>query len=148
MRKRLINYGKIYSKYPNDPAVKGHYYKILRQYSKARKNKYREYKQSLLKQIESLYDDNPKKYWQLIDELHEKDNTCNEHSSNISPSAWVNHFENLNELKAEFVEQIKNLENKLNCSEKEKCFTELDIKISETEISNAISSTNLTKQQG
>ena len=62
----------------------------MRQYSKARKNKYREYKQSLLKQIESLYDDNPKKYWQLIDELHEKDNKCNEHSSNISPSAWVN----------------------------------------------------------
>lgn len=148
MRKRLINYGKIYSKYPNDPAVKGHYYKILRQYSKARKNKYREYKQSLLKQIESLYDDNPKKYWQLIDELHEKDNTCNEHSSNISPSAWVNHFENLNELKAEFVEQIKNLENKLNCSEKEKCFTELDIKISETEISNAISSIKPNKAAG
>ena len=137
MRKRLFNYGKIYSKYPNDPAVKGHYYKLLRLYSKQRKTKYREYKQSLLRQIESLYDENPKKYWQLIDELQEKEN--NENSSAISPSVWFNHFQNLNELKAEFSEQIKNLESKLHYLEKEKCFTELDMKITETEISNALS---------
>ena len=34
------------------------------------------------------------------------------------------------------------------CSEKEKCFTELDIKISETEISNAISSIKPNKAAG
>ena len=146
MRIRLINYGKIYSKYPSDPTVKGHYYKILRQYSKARKIKYREYKQSLLRQIESLYEKNPKKYWQLIDELHEKE--TNENSSAISPSVWLNHFQNLNELKVEFKEQLENLERKLNLLEKEKCFTELDMKITETEISNAISSIKANKAAG
>lgn len=56
----------IYSKYPHNPAAKGHCCKILQQYLKARKTKFREYKQSLLRPIESLYDENPQKYWQLL----------------------------------------------------------------------------------
>ena len=49
--------------------VKGHYYKLYREYSKARKFKYREYKQSLLQQIENLYDKDQKAYWKLINDL-------------------------------------------------------------------------------
>ena len=85
MRSNLLNYGKIYSKYPNDPAVRGHYYKLYREYNKTRKLKYRNYKQSLLQQIELLHDDNPKQYWQLINELQGKER--NETSSTITTSA-------------------------------------------------------------
>lgn len=69
MRREILNYSKTYSwysKYPNDPSVKNHHYKLLRKYTKARKMKYRTYKQSLLNQIENLYDEDPKKYWKLI----------------------------------------------------------------------------------
>ncbi|VDH90724.1 Hypothetical predicted protein [Mytilus galloprovincialis] len=69
LRKKLFSYWKIYSRFPRDPAVKCHFYKLQRLYTKARKHKYSEYKQSLLKQIKTLHEENPKQYWQLIDEL-------------------------------------------------------------------------------
>jgi hypothetical protein len=59
-RLNLINYGKIYSKFPRDNYVKNHYYKLQREYNKLRKFKYRQYKQTLIKQLDSLHDNNPK----------------------------------------------------------------------------------------
>ncbi|CAG2256743.1 unnamed protein product [Mytilus edulis] len=95
--KNLFSYGKIYSRFPRDPAVKGHYYKLQRLYTKARKHKYREYKQSLLKQIETLHEENPKQYWQLIDELQGKEK--DDKSALVAPFDWLNRFKNLTEPK-------------------------------------------------
>lgn len=50
-------YGKIYSKFPKDPTVKNHFYKLYGEYTKTRKYKCRHYKQSLLKQLEMLHDE-------------------------------------------------------------------------------------------
>jgi hypothetical protein len=47
LRKNLTNYGKYFSKYPCDPRIRGHYYKLLREYNKVRKSKYRLYKSFL-----------------------------------------------------------------------------------------------------
>ena len=47
-RNRLINYGTIYSKYPHDPLVRGHYYKLNKEYSRLRKYKYKSYQKHLL----------------------------------------------------------------------------------------------------
>lgn len=74
MRMHLLNYGKIYSKYPKDPLVKNHFYKLYRQYNKTRKQTYRQYKQSLLNQLENLHADNPKLYWNLINDLKDTKN--------------------------------------------------------------------------
>ena len=63
LRRKLINYGKVYSKFPHDPLVRGHYFKLNKQYSRLRKFKYREYKNSLIDQLQSLDDDNPKLYF-------------------------------------------------------------------------------------
>ncbi|CAG2196679.1 unnamed protein product [Mytilus edulis] len=106
-------------------------------YTKARKHKYREYKQSLLKQIETLHEENPKQYWQLIDELQGKEK--DDKSALVAPFDWLNHFKNLTEPKDEFKEE------KLNILEKRKCFNELDSRISETEISTALSSLKMSE---
>ncbi|CAG2218274.1 unnamed protein product [Mytilus edulis] len=146
LRKNLFSYGKIYSRFPRDPAVKGHFYKLQRLYTKARKHKYREYKQSLLKQIETLHEENPKQYWQLIDELQGKEK--DDKSALVAPFDWLNHFKNLTEPKDEFKERLQFLEEKLNILEKRKCFNELDSRISETEISTALSSLKINKAAG
>ena len=57
-RNRLINYGTIYSKYPHDPLVRGHYYKLNKEYSRLRKYKYKSYQKHLLDQIQGLHDNN------------------------------------------------------------------------------------------
>ena len=141
-----MSYGCIYSKYPNDPKVRGHYYKLLRQYSKARKLKYRLYKQSLLHQIETLHEENPKQYWRLIDEL--KGSEKKDCDMPISPLTWQSHFQKLNTPKSEFKQRIKLLDEKLKVLEKKASFTELDMKISETEIASAISEIKSNKSPG
>jgi hypothetical protein len=88
----LINYGKIYSKFPRDNYVKNHYYKLQREYNKLRKFKYRQYKQTLINQLDSLHDNNPKLYWNLINDLRqqkEKDQS----GSVVDTPSWVSHFE-------------------------------------------------------
>ncbi|CAG2200969.1 unnamed protein product [Mytilus edulis] len=127
-------------------AQTGHYYKLQRVYTKARKHKYREYKQSLLKQIETLHEENPKQYWQLIDELQGKEK--DDKSALVAPFDWLNHFKNLTEPKDEFKERLQFLEEKLNILEKRKCFNKLDSRISETEISTALSSLKVNKAAG
>jgi len=72
----------------------------------------------------------------------------NKTSSTITPSAWLSHFQNLNELKTEFKQRLQQLEHRLSNLEKSKCFTDLDTKISESEISTAISSLKVNKSPG
>ena len=68
MRKYLINYGKMFSKYPKDPNIRNHFYKLQREYNKTRKRKY---KKSLFNRLEILHSNNPKLYWNLINENKE-----------------------------------------------------------------------------
>ena len=46
-----------------DPVVKSHFYKLNREYSKLRKYKYKQYRQSLIDKLDSLHEENPKLYW-------------------------------------------------------------------------------------
>ena len=146
LRKNLTNYGKYFSKYPCDPRIRGHYYKLLREYNKVRKSKYRLYKKSLLHQIEMLHDKDPKQYWKLIEEL--KDTEKIDTTSSISTSTWQSHFQNLNNPKDIYKNRIKWLEDKLSQLEKIKCFTDIDGKITEAEINSAIKEMKSNKSTG
>ena len=146
LRKNLTNYGKCFSKYSCDPRIRGHYYKLLREYNKVRKSKYRLYKKSLLHQIEMLHDKDPKQYWKLIEEL--KDTEKIDTTSSISTSTWQSHFQNLNNPKDIYKNRIKWLEDKLSQLEKIKCFTDIDGKITEAEINSAIKEMKSNKSTG
>ena len=146
-RSNLIDYGKIYSKFPKEPAVKNHYYKLKREYNKLRKFKYREYRKSILDKIESLHDENPKLYWNLVNDLR-KTKDGEQKSSAVEPSTWVSHFDNLNKIKDNFKERLKCLENQLDTLERETIFNELDVRIRPEEISKAIFKLKCNKSPG
>ena len=146
-RHNLINYGKIYSKFPKDTAVKNHYYKLYREYKRLRKFKYKEYKQSILDQLESLHENNPKLYWNLVNELRQNKGR-EDKSSSVDPSTWVSHFKNLNEIKDDFKQRLEHLESQLDTVEKEIIFNELDMRISLDEISKAIGKLKYNKSPG
>jgi hypothetical protein len=42
--------------------VRGHYYKLNKEYSRLRKYKYKAYQKHLMNQIQGLHDNNPKLY--------------------------------------------------------------------------------------
>ena len=148
MRYNLINYGKVYSSYPNDPNVKNHYYKMYRIYTKTLKKTRKTYKQSILNQIENLHNNDPKQYWKLINDLYGKENEVISNSE-INPSTWYSHFESLNSIKDEFKNKLQELDIKLSRIEKENiCFNELDYMITEAEISSALSKLKCNKSPG
>ena len=147
LRFNLIEYGKIYSKYPKDVYVKNHYYKLLREYNKLRKFKFRQHRQSILNQLESLHDNDPKLYWSLLNDLR-KQTGKDSKSSAVDPSTWVSHFKNLNQIKENFKLRLEQLDHLLDTLQKEKIFNELDMLISPEEISKAISKLKCNKSSG
>lgn len=103
----------MFSKYPKDHYIRNHFYKLQREYNKTRKQPYREYKKSLLNQLETLHWDNPKLYWNLINELKES-KSCDEKSPAVDSSACVSHFRNLSERDDKFTERLNELKQKLS----------------------------------
>ena len=111
LRLNLINYGKVYSKYPNDPLVKNHAYKLYREYNKCRKAKKKLYKSKLLHELETLHKDNPKLYWKMINDLQDK--SYDSEDNCIPPSRWLKHFQSLNTVQEHFLPRIQQLKAKL-----------------------------------
>jgi hypothetical protein len=91
-----------------------------------------------MKQLDSLHVNNPKLYWNLINDLRQQKEK-DQRGSVVDPPSWVSHFEKLNQVKDEFKERLKNLEIQLDMLEKQTTFNELDMNISKAEISKAIS---------
>ena len=143
----LMNYSKTFTKFPKDIAVRNHFYKLRREYNKLRKYKQRQYRQSILNQLESLHENNPKQYWNLINDL-KQNNDKNQVSSAVDPSTWVTHFQNLNQIKSNFKQRLQRLQEQLEALQNVKVFNELDAHISTDEISKAILKLKTNKSPG
>ena len=91
----------------------------------------RTYRKDLINKLDTLYSNNPKEYWELVEKFkNDKDNFQKE--SSIDMSEWKNHFENLN--KRPNKNNYLDLLEKLNKIEKEAVFNELDYKIKTEEV--------------
>ncbi|XP_071128788.1 uncharacterized protein [Mytilus edulis] len=147
MRKNVISLGKIYSRYPKDPVIKGRYYKYFRIYNKCRKVKYKQFINSMLQKLDTLRVENPKQYWKLINDIQDsKKENC---SSQIDSDTWANHFRNLHSaIDNTFYSRLNQLEMILNDKEKSLVFNDLDNDISKKEISDAIASLKSGKACG
>ncbi|CAG2239542.1 FLVCR [Mytilus edulis] len=88
----------------------------------------------LTDQLDNLREENPKSYWTLLESLKNSDKKT-EKSSNITSTEWAEYFKDLNKKPVtpspNIIEFLRNLENA-------KVFTELDILITDKEISDAI----------
>lgn len=93
-----------------------------------------------------MHDDNPKKYWQLINELQGK--SQNQDGNCISACDWTSHFKNLNEVKEKFKDRIKEIDQNVKQLEQEHCFNELDCTTTESEIAKAIAQIKANKSTG
>ena len=104
---------------------------------KARKKRYKEYRQQIISSLDSLHDNNPKAYWSLLEKL-KKDNK----DGNINPisdDTWYNYFNDLNISKTTRFHN-SSVDAELSGLEKLYILTELDYRISAIEIYSAIGS--------
>ena len=91
------------------------------------------YKKELFDKLDNLQNQNPKAYWNLVEQL--KSDTKNENKSvNINLDEWKHHFQRLNGNNP----KNSSLDLNLKRMEEEIIFNELDFKITESEIVKAI----------
>ena len=134
MKKDLEQKQKLFHKYDKDPHVRGSFFSALKNYRKIRKKKIRQYYGSIVDQLDTLLENSPKKYWDLLNNLiqNKSESTCD-----ISASSWLKYFEDLNKkpvrTSLDIYYRLKNLEDT-------KIFSELDNLISKKEIIDNISS--------
>lgn len=95
IRRKVCAKGELLRHFPNDPLVRGSYYKSLKEYNRARKHFKRQYKQDIINQLDDLREKAPQQYWKLLHKLKDI-SVKNEATTQITPSEWLSHFRNLN----------------------------------------------------
>ena len=146
MRKRLMQFGKIFSNNNYVTSIRDKYYRMLREYNKLKRNKCREYKYRILNQIINLHDKDPKSYWKLINDL--KDEQSQELSNNITPQQWIDHFRSLSKPSNEFAERIEEINSALKTMKSTTTQNTLGSPITKNEIMKAISQLKSNKSVG
>ena len=107
-------------------------------YRKVRKRKIREFHSTLITQLDTLLEKNPKDYWSLLEKLSTSNNGNNNNKSpesNISSTEWYEYFKELNKKPDRTLNDIFD---KLKEIEKNKIYSELDNRITIKEITEAI----------
>lgn len=145
MRKTLDTKGKLLAKHPNDPLVRGNFFKYRKRYSKMCKFKRKKYKADIIDRLDNLFENNPKAYWSLLDEL--KENKTNSVDSTTSEEMF-DHFSKLNTLQSKFQNRIKEIEEILENKENNRSFSGLDFLVTKEEVSKCLHSLKNGKSAG
>ena len=89
----MRKYATLLTKTPFNRQYNSLYFSYLKKYKQLCRKKKRNYESNLIKQLETLANQNPKKYWQIVETLREK--TKKKASFNISADDWNTHFKDL-----------------------------------------------------
>ena len=130
--------------FPNDPNIRGSYYKIVKIYNKTRKQKKRAHKQEIINKLEHMRTERPSEFWKVLnllksEEMHENP------ASNISHTEWSEYFKDLNHNKATPNLDLRDKTQKLLENIPDNI---LNDSIQENEIIKAISNLKNKKAQG
>ncbi|MEW8548121.1 MAG: endonuclease/exonuclease/phosphatase family protein, partial [Candidatus Thiodiazotropha sp.] len=146
-RRELFQKGKIMSDKPYDRGIRNSYFKTYREYTKLRKYKKKHLKQTILNKLDALEKEDPKSYWRLVNSLKDEESSTPE--SSINSETWSDYFSNLNSLDPKHLERSNAIKNMVqHLEQKNRTFSEIDVKITEREIIDAISSLKMNKAPG
>ncbi|XP_078659029.1 uncharacterized protein LOC144904189 [Branchiostoma floridae x Branchiostoma belcheri] len=157
-RQELKNLGRLLSKDPRNPSLRGSYFKKKKLYTRLIRKTKKEFKDNFLKQLNSYSDNNPSSFWSLLKDFKSNNNNNNKMNTQdlISDEKLHAHFKNLYGEESNpvpdasispgsFEMEIKNKISKLENDLKDNL---LDSQILSTEISKAISNLKNGKASG
>lgn len=142
----FVRKSKLYSNFPNDPIIRGSFFKFRKIYSKCCKQKYKSFRTSIINKSNFLNDTYPNAYWKLLKDL--QDDKQFDQFEKISSDQWVNHFSKLFSFDEKFGPQNKYFEKLLIISEKSKTFSALDFRITDKEAIHVINNLKNNKSAG
>lgn len=147
VKRQLEDKAYLMSKFPNDPLVRGSFFKMNKKYAKLRKKKKREFKQSILDKLDNLQSENPKEYWSLVNSLRNESRDKPEDS--VDGKTWFDYFSKLSSIPCNLEERIRNIENRVKILENNtSSFCPLDFEISMAELLKAIKKLKQGKSPG
>ena len=153
LRRRVSYLSKLITKYPHDPHIRGSFFKTKKTYKSLLKRKRKEYKWSLIHQLENMSEANPALYWKILEDLRNNESKETDNSSPIPLDEWVQYFEKLNSIEHiqadhNHTHTNNNILHKIEALEKSQTFCELDFKITEKEIDGALKKLKNNKSPG
>jgi hypothetical protein len=90
--KRLKLVAKLLANSPRDPHLRGSFEKTRKEYKRLLKLKKQEWRNSLIKKLESMETNDPKEYWKMVNELRAKKQS---ETPTLNTEDFVNFFEKL-----------------------------------------------------
>lgn len=122
------------------------YRRRVHSYQKLLKKKKRQYHSSIVSHLESLCNNNPKAFWEVFNKFQKFEKQLKVNP--IPQQEWVKHFNGLlktslvidKQLEGEFLDYV--------CANVDKCFNELNFRITSQEVSKAINSLKCGKASG
>ncbi|CAG2233338.1 unnamed protein product [Mytilus edulis] len=113
LRRQLDSKEKLLKKFSKDQIVKRSYFSLLKLYRKTRKQKLKEFRRSVVDELDNLHENNPNKYWNLLNDLSKDTNKST--SPDIPCNTWFDYFKELNKSKINttdnnFINRFKQLE--------------------------------------
>ena len=93
LKREVLRFGKLTSKFPSDPIVRGTFLVKKKAYKKLGKTKKSSFKEFLLQKIASFESDNPKDFREMVNELRQK--SANQISDKIDVEEWFTYFRKL-----------------------------------------------------
>lgn len=147
LRKDLHKVGKSLHKDPYNLQLHHRYLNLRKNYKRKINKKRAEYKEGILQQMDNLKENNPNAFWKLYDQLKGLDKS---HKSNPIPaSEFHQHFTSLmaDAQHKQTQEFEQHMEDYID-SNKDKIFNDLNFRITEIEISRALSKLKNGKASG
>ena len=144
MRREMLRKG---SKFPNDPIIRGSFFKFRKLYSRCCKKKCKEFRSCFISQLVNMYENDQKAYWKLLKNLKEV-SSPNDPSQSISANEWLKHFETLYKINDEFSHQEEEFQNQLKDLTNVHTFSELDSRATDKEVLLAIRNLKHNKSAG
>ena len=103
----------------------------------------KDFRKNIIDELDNLKENNPSKYWTLLNDLSRDNKTTSPDIANIT---WFNYFQELNDNKLNAPNS--NIKKDLKRLEEEHIFSELDFKITDKEIIEGIFSLKNKKSSG
>ncbi|XP_055995542.1 uncharacterized protein LOC130046757 [Ostrea edulis] len=131
-RKYLFEKATLLSRFPNNPYLRGSFFKLNKEYAKLRKRKKREFRQGILDKLDQMNETNPKEYRKLVKSLRENEGKKDNLEKCIDGDTWFGYFTSQSKLPDHYKDRVKTIEaeiNKLKNSQTCKSFSKLDFKI-------------------
>jgi hypothetical protein len=97
LRRQLRITSKILKKNPTNPFIKSKLLSESKEYNKLRKQKQREFIDSLYLELDQLHKNNPKGYMNIINSIRDGsfDKSVKDDTGHVSPDKWREHFQRL-----------------------------------------------------